>query len=128
MGIAQSMQANMEAMQQRQMENMKKQQQEQRENMMKMEIRKAKVEQAVRRAAARDNAKWTGSLAVLALTAVGARRAAGAQVHGALAVPPVILTVATCYLADMGWGNKMERIKADAQEELAKEGVDFKFP
>lgn len=118
--------------QDRAVENMKRMQMEQRENMMRakkeMMTKSAKTEQALARARARENVKWTGSALALVLggaIAGGVRLGAAPKPLLAAAFP---LTFATAYLADLGWGNKLNRIKADAQQELTSQGVDVQIP
>jgi uncharacterized Fe-S radical SAM superfamily protein PflX len=64
MGITSSIQTAMMAAQDRAAENMKKMQLEQRDNMMKgkkeMMFKRAKIEQSLARARARENTKWIG--------------------------------------------------------------------
>jgi hypothetical protein len=126
MGISQSLQKIPQGMADKMAENMRKMQQEQRETMMANKMagmqKRARIERALAKARARENSKWTGGLLTFVTTAAVARRIHTGSVPAMMAVPIVALTTSTLYLVDMGWGNKVERIKADAKSILTDEG------
>jgi len=113
-------------------ENMKKMQMEQRDNMIRGKkeamMRRSKIEQALAKARARENTKWVGSALSLVVTAAIVSHLKTGSAPMALRAAAFPLTFATAYMADMGWGNKLNRIKKDAQEELTRDGVDVTLP
>jgi hypothetical protein len=128
MGIASSIQKVQEGM----AENMKKAQMEQREMMMKNKMlgmqKRVRVEKALAQARARENSKWTGSVLAFVITSAGIAKARTGSVPPLMAVPIVILTVSTSYLADLGWGNKIQRIQDTAKEILSEQGHGDDMP
>ncbi|KAA0166526.1 hypothetical protein FNF31_01304 [Cafeteria roenbergensis] len=117
------------AMEQSQGKMMEKQG-EMQSNMLKRQIVMQKGIAARQMAAARARAKdllhFVGGFAAFAVPVLVVQ--AGKTGNKALLAPAIILSLVCAYQADMAYGNKMERIRKDAETMLAETPEMFGLP
>ena len=101
-------------------ENQKATMASQREAQQKMMETNMKRQVAIQMAATRERLNWQFVGWSIVTTAIGVRFAATKQIHATAAFPLVILPYLMLYQADMAYGNKMDRIKAESDRILVR--------
>lgn len=86
------------------------------------------VQMSIQIAKARDNLQIFGSLWLTLVTGAGAARIAGKKVPGLVGVPVVVGAVMLGNLADMAYGNKLQRVTLEAEYILDNERARFVPP
>ena len=83
------------------------------------------VQMAINIAKARDNLQIFGSLWLTLVSGVGAARVAGKPIPSAVGIPVVVGAIVLGNLADMAYGNKLQRVTLEAEHILDNERARF---
>jgi Uncharacterised conserved protein (DUF2368) len=95
------------------------------EEFFKRTMMQREIEMALNVAKARDNIQIFGSGWLALVTGVGAAKAAGRHVPGILGVPIVVGAFVLGNLADLAYGNKLQRVCREAEYILDNEKERF---